>query len=78
MANLTISIDDDILRRARMRALEIGVSLNAVLRDYLTSFSRAQSQRQAALERLLQRSKRATSGSGPEGRSWRREDLYDR
>lgn len=35
MANLTITIDDRLLRQARMRALEDGTSVNAVLRAYL-------------------------------------------
>lgn len=38
MANLTIAIDDDVLRRARIRALEAGTSVNALLRSYLESF----------------------------------------
>ena len=37
MANLTITIDDELLRRARLRALEQGTSVNALLRDYLTA-----------------------------------------
>ena len=38
MANLTIAVDDDVLRRARIRALEAGTSVNALLRSYLESF----------------------------------------
>jgi len=38
MANLTIAVDDDLLRRARMRALEAGTSVNALLRSYLASY----------------------------------------
>ncbi len=33
MANLTIVIEGDTLKRARMRALEEGTSVNAVVRD---------------------------------------------
>lgn len=39
MANLTISIDDDLLERARIRALETGTSVNALLREYLEGFA---------------------------------------
>jgi plasmid stability protein len=35
MSNLTITIDEETLRRARIRALEQGTSVNALLRDYL-------------------------------------------
>lgn len=38
MANPTIAIDDEVLKRARLRALEQGTSVNALLRDYLNSF----------------------------------------
>jgi tetratricopeptide (TPR) repeat protein len=41
MANLTIVIDDDVLRRARIRALEQGTSVNAILRGYLETFAAA-------------------------------------
>ena len=39
MANLTLMIDDDLLRRARIRALERGTSVNALVRDYLRRFA---------------------------------------
>ncbi|HET8928240.1 MAG TPA: hypothetical protein VFN24_10505 [Microbacterium sp.] len=76
MANLTIVIDDDLLKRARIRALEQGTSVNALLRSYLTSF--ADSGAEAAARREvaeLARSSPATSGE--DGRSWTRDELYD-
>ncbi|TDJ07174.1 MAG: MerR family transcriptional regulator, partial [Deltaproteobacteria bacterium] len=39
MANLTISIDEEVLKLARIKALKQGTSVNAVLRDYLESYS---------------------------------------
>ena len=33
--NLTIVIDDEILKRARIRAIQENTSVNAVVRDYL-------------------------------------------
>ena len=35
MANLTLSIDDETLRRARIRAIELDTSVNAIVRTYL-------------------------------------------
>ena len=32
MANLTLVIDEDVLRRARVRALQQGTSVNALVR----------------------------------------------
>ncbi len=77
MANLTIAIDDALLRRARIRALEHGTSVNALLRDYLTSY--ADSGAEAAVRSELARLARAsTARSSLDGRSWSRDDLYDR
>ena len=39
MANLTITIEDDLLKKARIRALEQGTSVNALLRDYLVAYA---------------------------------------
>ena len=33
MANLTIAIEDEVLRKARLKALEQGTSVNALLRE---------------------------------------------
>jgi plasmid stability protein len=37
--NLTITVDDELLRRARIRALSQGTSVNAVLREFLESYA---------------------------------------
>ena len=37
--NLTITVDDETLRRARIRALSQGTSVNAVLRELLESYA---------------------------------------
>ncbi|MBS1847154.1 MAG: hypothetical protein JST73_02660 [Actinobacteria bacterium] len=39
MANLTIVVDDETLRAARVRAAEQGTSVNAVLRDELDRYA---------------------------------------
>ncbi len=77
MANLTIAIDDALLRRARIRALEQGTSVNEVLREYLASYadSGVESAARAAIAELALA---ATASSGPQGRSWTRDDLHDR
>ena len=74
--NLTITVDDELLRRARIRALEQGTSVNAVLRGFLESYAGSEVETQAR-KRLadLARGSNASSGSG--GRSWTREGLYE-
>lgn len=40
MANLTINVDEEVLKRARIRALEENTSVNAVLGEYLKGYAR--------------------------------------
>jgi plasmid stability protein len=78
MVNLTITVDEQTLKKARIRALEEGTSVNAVLRDYLESYAGVSREQREALQRILASSQESTSGSGPGGRTWTREELYDR
>lgn len=38
MSNLTVSVDDQLIRRARMRAIEQGTSLSAKVREFLQAY----------------------------------------
>jgi plasmid stability protein len=73
--NLTITIDDELLRRARIRALSQGTSVNAVLRNFLASYAGSDVE-VAARGRLAELARGSTSSSGPGERTWTREDLY--
>jgi plasmid stability protein len=76
MANLTITIDDALLRSARMRALEQGTSVNALLREYLEAYAGSAGLQERALEDLLALSAAATSRRG--GGAWTRDELHER
>ncbi len=76
MANLTLAVDDQLLRRARLRALEQGTSVNALLRDHLEAFAGARNARRQAVSELLEMSTQAESRRG--GREWTRDELHDR
>lgn len=76
MANLTITIDDTLLRLARLKALQQGTSVNAVLRHYLEAWAGNADDRQRATRRLLEIAARG-SGTFDEPR-WTREDLHER
>jgi len=76
MTNLTITIDEKILKKARMRALEEGVSVNALLREYLEKYTGLNKQYQQVTDELLKIAKSSTAESA--GRHWLREDLYER
>jgi hypothetical protein len=77
MANLTITVDDDTLKRARMRALEEDTSVNAVLREYLEEYAGRRREQIEAARRIIEASRASKSGSGPGGRKWKREDAYE-
>jgi uncharacterized NAD(P)/FAD-binding protein YdhS len=76
MANLTITVDDETLRRARIRALEQDTSVNSMLRDYLEAFAAAGTTWNQATDALLRLSRRARSGRGD--RRWTRDELHER
>jgi len=77
MANLTITVDDGTLKRARMRALEEDTSVNAVLREYLEEYAGGRLEQIEAARRIIQASRESRSSSGPGGRKWKREDAYE-
>lgn len=77
MANLTITIDERLLKQARMRALEDGTSVNALLRDYLERYAGV-SDTAAGLDGFVRLARRSSATSGPAGRTWTREGLHDR
>jgi plasmid stability protein len=43
MRNITVSLDDETYRRARVRASELDTSVSAVVRDYLVQFAGGES-----------------------------------
>lgn len=77
MANLTVAIDDDLLHRARLRAVSQRTSVNAVVRRLLEAYAGAE-EREQAWQRLVQLSETTSSGSGPGGRRWTRDELHER
>jgi hypothetical protein len=77
MANLTITIDERLLKQARIRALENGTSVNALLRTYLERYAGA-GEAGEALAGFARLARRSTATSGPGGRTWTRDELHDR
>ena len=63
MTNLTLALDDDLLRRARVRAAEQGTSVNAVVRDLLSGYA-VTDRTTAARRRLVALSISSAAGSG--------------
>lgn len=79
MANLTISVDADVLKRARIRALEENTSVNAVLGGFLKEFAdvdEIRRSRLAALDKVLKIAQE--NPIDRDGKRWTRDELYDR
>lgn len=58
MKNITVSVSDDVYRRARIRAAELGKSVSALVAEYLTSLS----EREAEFSRLEAEQRRLQDG----------------
>lgn len=76
MANVTISVPGEILEQARARALRLGTSVNAVLRDRLQEFAGGDSARRRALVELQELARKSKAGS--RGKRWTRDELHER
>jgi hypothetical protein len=77
MTNLTLTVDEDILRTARIKALELGTSVNALVREYLKQLAGRSTAAEGVAEFFVA-TKGAGAGGGIEGRSWSRDELYER
>jgi plasmid stability protein len=77
MVNLTLVIDERLLKRARVRALEQDTSVNALVRDYLTEYVGGDRHREG-IAGFLALTEPVHAGSGLGGRSWRRDELHER
>ncbi|MGH3154339.1 MAG: DUF6364 family protein [Streptosporangiaceae bacterium] len=77
MTNVTLAIDEQVLRRARIRAMQRGTSVNALVRDYIARLA-GESEAADGVAEFLGIVSGAGASSGPEGRTWTREDLHDR
>jgi plasmid stability protein len=77
MANLTLSIDEAVLKRARIRALEQDTSVNALVREYLERLVAGEPAR-SGMAPFLALARSIDAGSGPAGRTWTRAELHER
>lgn len=77
MANITLTIDDELLKQARIKAAAQGTSVNAVVRSHLQEWAAGDREREKAraITALLKRARESTYSSG--GRKWSREELYE-
>jgi hypothetical protein len=74
--NLTITLDEQLLRDARKIAIDRNTSVNRLIRDFLVRLVREKGRQRAALADVdeIFRTTRVRIG----GRSWTREELHER
>jgi hypothetical protein len=73
--NITLSVDDEVLLRARNRAEALGTSVNQLVRDYLQQLAGKTDPAEDAAE--FERLSRKAHGD-PRGWKFNREDLHQR
>ena len=73
--NLTLSVDERIVRKARRAAESMGMSLNQVVRRFLEELAGSQS-----AEREIAELRELSARSGGRSRGWRfnREEIHER
>lgn len=73
--NLTVQLDEEVIRRAKVVAAKRGTSVSGLVAQQLENLVDADARYEAAW-----RSARKAMGEATDrgGRNWRRDDLYDR
>ena len=77
MPNITLSVDDDIVKKVRKIALDKNTTLTAMVREFLTSVATRDAQVKNEAVSKLQRSFKTISRDMGQ-RKWSREDLHER
>jgi uncharacterized protein DUF6364 len=74
--NLTLTIDEELLRSARKVAIDRGTSVNQLVRDFLVALVEQAGQRNAAVAGLDEVLQSTEIDIGPH--AWARDQLHDR
>ena len=77
MPNITLSVDEEIIKKVRKIAVDKDTTLTAMIRDFLVSVAERDIQtRERSAKKLAATFKKYSRDMGL--RTWRREDLYGR
>ena len=75
--NITLSVDEEIVKKVRKIAIDKDTTLTAMVRDYLTRVASSDAAtRKADAAKLMETFEKVSRDMGP--RTWTREELYDR
>jgi hypothetical protein len=75
MKNITLSVDENVLATVRSLAAERNSSVNALVREYLTSLAAQEDRATRARSRLRQLSRQSRGRLGH--KRWTRDELHD-
>lgn len=76
MTNLTIALDEGVVRQARVRAITEGTSLSAKVREFLADYALGTSRQKTAAQAFIAAAR--ASRASAESVQWTREELHDR
>jgi metal-responsive CopG/Arc/MetJ family transcriptional regulator len=76
MKNVTIALDESLLREARRIAADRSTTLNAMIREFLEELARRESQAMKARSRIIELCRKTQAEIGP--RTWTRDELHER
>ncbi|MFH1983554.1 MAG: DUF6364 family protein [Pseudomonadota bacterium] len=77
MSNITLSVDDEVIKKVRKVAIDKNTTLTAMVREYLVEIAnRDHHKKSETIQALEQSIRRLSRDMGI--RQWKREDLYDR
>ena len=76
MKNVTISLDESLLRETRRIAADRSTTLNAMIRGFLEELAERESGAVKARRRIIELCRESRAEVGP--RTWTRDELHDR
>jgi len=76
MKNVTIALEEKLLREARRIAADRSTSLNAMIRVFLTQLTERESHAAHARRRIVELCRDSTAEVGSRG--WTRDELHER
>jgi hypothetical protein len=77
MKNITLAIDEDVLKAARKYAAKHNTTVNGMVREYLMRLATFEERAAKAREELVRLSETSEGRLG-ENWKWNRDELYDR
>ena len=76
MKNVTIALDESLLREARRIAADRSTTLNAMIREFLQELANRESRAVKARSRIIELCRESRAEVGP--RTWTRDELHER